>query len=151
MRVTPIFSPEDQDLTELAWNMATDENGRHPKHSYTNPNPPPRQKITFAHIVVIERVLGRKRCVGELTDHINGNVLDCRRENLRITDHVGNSQNRRCGKYRGVTRHKQTGKWQAQVYSKGKNAYIGLFNSPYEAWNAAASRRKELGFLEGVK
>lgn len=57
--------------------------------------------------------------VGRL-DHINGDGLDNRRENLRLASPLENSRNcrKRLGcssQYKGVSFHKKTGRWQARI------------------------------------
>jgi hypothetical protein len=75
-------------------------------------------------------------------DHINRNKLDCRRSNLRLATHAENLQNTAgnrgtSSRYRGVTRRRDTGKWQAQAGLNGEYHYLGLFDD--EAAAAAAS------------
>jgi len=52
-------------------------------------------------------------------DHVNGNRLDARRENLRYATNSLNQANRRAVRtlagFKGVTWHKQVGRWQAAV------------------------------------
>lgn len=90
---------------------------------------------------------GRSLVTAEVVDHINFNILDNRRSNLRITTKQGNSQNRmpRNG-YRGVTFHK-CGKWQAQVGHNGRTHYGGLHDTQEEAAEAAKAIRLKLHFL----
>ena len=63
-------------------------------------------------------------------DHINGNPLDNRKENLRIATHQQNlfnskiSKNNKSG-YKGVCW--QRGKWQASIKVKGKQKYLGVY------------------------
>ncbi len=67
---------------------------------------------------------------GMQTDHINGNGLDNRRENLRVVTHRKNAQNRhtpKSSKYPGVTWHKSARKWQAQIRVAGKKHHLGLY------------------------
>lgn len=92
-------------------------------------------------------MVGRKLERDEIVDHINGVPLDNRRENLRITDLVGNSQNRARGKWSGTSFNKNAGKWQAAVKHHGRSIYLGIFDDREEAARVAANKRKELGFL----
>lgn len=75
-----------------------------------------------------------------LVDHINGNTLDNRRCNLRITDSQGNRLNTRkmagssASKYIGVYFEVGRGKWVAKLKSKGKT----YFGGRYETEEAAA-------------
>ncbi len=57
-------------------------------------------------------------------DHINHNTLDNTKANLRLTNHIGNAQNRRC---RGYCFHKQAQKYQAQIKINGKVIFLGLY------------------------
>lgn len=74
-------------------------------------------------------------------DHINRDPLDNRIENLRECDQSENSQNRRLAKdntsgHIGVSKHKMTGKWQANICIRQKQYYLGLFESFELAVNA---------------
>ena len=74
-------------------------------------------------------------------DHINGNTLDNRKENLRPANRRQQSQNTRSRKnstsiYVGVHLHRLTGKWRSQIKVDGKIKSLGLFNSPEEARDA---------------
>jgi hypothetical protein len=74
-------------------------------------------------------------------DHINGNRLDNRKENLRLCNQTENNRNQnkfRGGKspYKGVTWHKQAKKWQAKIKVSGTSLYLGVFSSEEEAARA---------------
>lgn len=79
-------------------------------------------------------------------DHINGNGLDNRKENLRICTVQQNSCNRRkvknsSSKYLGVTFHKRDKKWQAQIKTNKKPIFLGYFKTEIDAakaYNSAA-------------
>lgn len=71
-------------------------------------------------------------------DHINGNTLDNRRENLRVVPQEINVRNRRSvpgstSKYVGVHLHKLTGKWRAQIKVDSEAKSLGLFSTQEEA------------------
>lgn len=75
-------------------------------------------------------------------DHINGDTLDNRKENLR---QVTNSQNhmnigkmkKQCSsKYKGVSLRKGTGKWRSLIKRNGKAIELGLFSTELEAAKA---------------
>jgi hypothetical protein len=74
-----------------------------------------------------------------LVDHINGERLDNRKENLRAVTSKQNAQNRKprknsSSKYKGVVFDKKSGKYQAQIKVDGKSKYLGQ----YEKEEAAA-------------
>lgn len=86
------------------------------------------------HVLMHRVITGAKE--GELVDHINGNPLDNRRENLRSSNHSTNAMNMRKhrGKsvYKGVT---QAGKgWRVQIWQHGKPVFSA--NAPTERWAA---------------
>lgn len=60
----------------------------------------------------------------EQIDHINGNKLDNRIENLRACTQAQNQQNKASV---GVSFNKSNNKWQAQIKKERKNYYIGCF------------------------
>ncbi len=94
-------------------------------------------------------VMGCELGDGKVVDHINGDTLDNRRVNLRITDKRGNATNvtrskrQKLGGYKGVSWHPKAQKWQAQICAgeprpngKRKQLYLGLFTDPIEAARA---------------
>lgn len=139
---SPIFSETDADLCALRWRL---HNG-YPISTFRINR---TAKPLCAHRVVMQRVAGRKLLRDELCDHINGDRLDNRRENLRIVTHAGNSQNRRSRSgFRGASFRKAIGKWIANVHFKRRQIYLGCYATQQEAAEAAAAKRKELGFLD---
>jgi hypothetical protein len=84
---------------------------------------------------------------GEIVDHINGNTLDNRKDNLRICDLRGNAQNSRGKKrmysqYKGVSFDKRRQKWVAQISVDTKNVSLGGFTVELDAalaYNKAAT------------
>jgi hypothetical protein len=80
-------------------------------------------------------------------DHINGDPLDNRIENLRACTRSQNCQNKRKptgeNPYLGVTAFGD--KWRAQIKGRGnKNRHLGLFATPEEARDAyIKAKRKE--------
>lgn len=82
-------------------------------------------------------------------DHINGDTLDNRKENLRICTHQQNHFNRPANsngssKYKGVCWNKASKKWQAQIKINKKNKVLGQFVSETEAALAYNVKAKEL-------
>lgn len=74
----------------------------------------------------------------DIIDHIDGNGLNCVRSNLRITDAAGNAQNRvasdgMSSEFKGVSFHRQTGRWTAQIRVEKRKRHLGLFVTEAEA------------------
>ena len=139
----PIFSPEDADLSLLWW--GTDWKG-YPNREFPRING--KRTVSYAHRLIAERILGRKPTRKEIADHIEGNIMDCRRDKIRVVTNKQNCENKhRCGQFRGTYWHKRANKWLAQVKHNYKAIYIGLFINREDAANAAKIKREELGFL----
>lgn len=85
-----------------------------------------------------------------IIDHKNCDGLDNRRLNLKITDKIGNAQNRAKATKRnrsgllGVALYSRTGKFTAQIKYLGKKKHLGYFNTKEEAHEAYLKARKEL-------
>ncbi len=96
-------------------------------------------KTILLHRFVMESILERPLNKDEFIDHINGNSLDNRRENLRIATNAQNLHNRKSNStntsgYKGVYWHKPTKKWRAKISVMGKIHYLGQYNTPEEAY-----------------
>lgn len=84
---------------------------------------------------------------GMQTDHINGNGLDNRKENLRAVTHRQNCQNKhikKSSRFPGVTWSKQHKKWKAQIEINGKNKHLGNYTSEKEAFESYKKAVNEL-------
>lgn len=97
-----------------------------------------KTKTVFMHGYLLPHPKGTE------IDHINRNPCDNRKSNLRIATRSQNNMNskRRVNNtsgIRGVSLHKQTGKWRAYISYNGKQINLGLF------WNIkdAAQVRKQ--------
>jgi len=82
----------------------------------------------------------------KITDHINGNGLDCRRENMREATINQNRLNVGIRKdcvsgYKGVSWDKKANKWVVRIQKDNKNKTVGRFSSKKDAalaYNKAA-------------
>ena len=106
---------------------------------------------------VVARVQGRVVLLGrfllqppaDLTViHLNGDLLDFRRENLRAVDWSTMMQRQRkrpgsTSTYKGVQLHQKSGRWRAIIWHRelGRNVHLGYFEDEVEAarvYDAAA-------------
>lgn len=65
-------------------------------------------------------------------DHVNGDKLDNRRENLRFVTHSANlfnSGRHRADRTRGTNYVKRLGKWRAYIKINHIQRYLGLFST----------------------
>lgn len=84
-------------------------------------------------------------------DHINGILTDNRIENLREVQARGNARNRKLSKANrsgvtGVSFHKTTNKWQANICTNNGFAYLGLYGDFFEACCVRKSSEINLGY-----
>ena len=85
---------------------------------------------------------------GMVVDHINGNGLDNRRENIRVVTYTENLRNRGRDRanqsgYKGVSVSGKT-RWRARIKHEGKQITIGYFKTPEDAARAYDAKVKEL-------
>lgn len=122
----------DSDLAELRWSVKKDK-----RTSYAH-----RRaggiRHDWLHIVVAKRMFCKESMVGLEVDHIDGNGLNNRRDNLRLTTHQQNTFNQRkpngtISQYKGVTFDKQAHKYVAQIVIGGKHIKLGRFKTETEA------------------
>lgn len=79
-------------------------------------------------------------------DHINGDRLDNRKENLRFCNKIENQRNRKLGKnntsgYKGLLWREKRNRWEVYISINKKQTYIGMFKEKKdaaEAYNKAA-------------
>lgn len=89
---------------------------------------------------------------GMVIDHINGDPLDNRLSNLRLTTPSGNARNRRISSTNtsgatGVQRSTKGKPWRAQIWKDGTFCHLGVYNTKKEAVAARTGAEKALGYL----
>ncbi len=139
---TQILSPNEKCITDNWWHMHSA--GYAERTSFIDG----KKTTILAHREVMQEMIGRKLLRGEVVDHINGDKLDNRRENLRIVTHSQNLQNWHVNRpYRGTGWDATNGKWMAYVSKNKKRHNLGRFSSREDAYKVAEQKRNELGFL----
>jgi hypothetical protein len=94
----------------------------------TNTGSGPRQKTVHMHAAIMTPPEGWQ------VDHVDGNGLNNQRSNLRVVTARQNQHNRvhkqaGCSsRFRGVSLHKRSGKWKAQIKLAGVIHYLGMFS-----------------------
>jgi hypothetical protein len=146
-----LVSPEDYERVS-AYSWCLSKRGRFRQHKrvmghvYRNG----KRTTQMLHRLIME-------CPDHLVvDHIDHNGLNNTRDNLRICTQGQNSANRRpesrgSSKFKGVHKHKSSGKWRAQISDSGRNRHLGLFGSERDAAlahnEAAIKMHGEFAFL----
>lgn len=128
-----LLSPEDAHLAADRWRLQGHPGRLYASRPYYHGR---MRKYEFAHRVI----MGAER--GQVVDHINGNTLDNRRSNLRICTTAENSRNakRHAGdhysRFKGVTRSLISKPWKANIYTNGKQRFLGRFDTEEQAARA---------------
>ena len=108
-----------------------------------------KQVTMLLHRFIIENMYGTSSIKNRQIDHINGNKLDNRIENLRICTQAENNRNRtkssrnRSG-FKGVSWDKLLNKWRAQITYNYETVYIDSFEDKVAAAIAYDNKAKEL-------
>lgn len=94
-------------------------------------------KYKPVQVVLMHRVI-MNAPKGVLVDHISGDGLDNRRKNLRLSTTAQNQYNRGAPRqntsgFKGVSLHKKSKKYYAQIQVDGKLKFLGSFSDPVEA------------------
>ncbi len=97
-----------------------------------------RHKTVYMHRVILSLILEKSLDRFELVDHINGDTLDNRRSNLRLSTTKQNSCNRGLSSnntsgYKGVSFDKRNGLWKCRIGVNGKDKHLGYFDDPIQA------------------
>lgn len=79
-------------------------------------------------------------------DHIDGNKLNNKIDNLRETDKGKNNYNAMRRKdntsgFKGVSLNKRTGKWYGYIMYQRKHIHLGSFKTPEDAYEAVCKAR----------
>lgn len=91
--------------------------------------------------IYLHRLLFNVTQASQYIDHINHEVFDNRRKNLRVVNNSQNQMNRDKPKQntsgiKGVYWHKNKEKWQANIQINNQLLYLGIFDSKQDAIKA---------------
>lgn len=113
-----IIDAIDNEVAQYNWNVRFD---KYKQYAYRLQN----SRYIHLHREILARKLERELLPTEFVDHINGNGLDNRRENLRVATVSQNNANKQKTKrnksgYKGVYPHSTNGTFIAQITINGK-------------------------------
>lgn len=141
------ISPQDAQLIlQYKWRFTTSSKGRvHQVSRYAVAQEKRDGKlvITKMHRLILNAPDGVH------VDHINGDGLDNRRENLRLATPELNQANARKhlvgrSRFKGVSWSEAAQKWRAYISQHRKQTHLGLFNTEIEAAAAYDAKAKEI-------
>jgi hypothetical protein len=129
-----LIDDEDAHLAEFNWFAEKRE-----KTYYASRNKPKKGKKNLGVIRMHQAILAAP--AGFEADHINGNGLDNRRCNLRVVTKRQNQRNKSVARtsrsgYKGVSWHKRTGRWRADIKLESGQKWLGVYATPEEAARA---------------
>lgn len=128
-----LISSEDQErVLQYKWYAHASSKGR-----FYAARKDSEGKMLYMHRFIMEAP------TGTVIDHINGNRLDNRRSNLRITNHSLNALNR-VREASGVTYFARTGRWRAAIRVEGRDISLGIYDTKEQAQRVVSLARKEI-------
>lgn len=106
-------------------------------------------RIEGRRVYLHRLIMGCAHGDGIEVDHKNGDILDCRKGNLRRVTRGQNKQNLTAyvgstSRHRGVCWNERKQKWEASVRMDGKRVYFARFGDELEAAQAASDARARL-------
>lgn len=132
-------------LREYKWHLFSSRYGKKyiARGQRIGPRKENKTKAILLHRVIMNPP--EDKCI----DHINGNPLDNRKENLRICEMKENTRNRKksnncSSRYLGVNKRSDGKMWEAGIRFNGVRTYLGSFKSEEEAALAYNKKAKEL-------
>lgn len=134
---TAVVDAIDADLLELKWTAMIGEG--HRQYAYRKDYTGGVQTQVYMHRVILQRVLGISLARSQKCDHKDGNGLNNRRSNLRLSTNTQNSQNARrhsnsTSPYKGITFDKSRNRWKAQIAVNGINRFISYAETAEAAY-----------------
>lgn len=128
------FDKEDYDkIKDIYWREHRDSVNGYAR-GYVNTDENNIHKYIFMHNLIMDNLLDKDKIV----DHISGNTLDNKKENLRICNNQKNSMNKRKPKnntsgVKGVSYSEIEHKWKAYITYNKKRMHLGTFLNKEDA------------------
>ena len=143
-----IVDLEDADLAQLKWQI---NKGRYAMRHPRIPGSRTERLVVLMHRVILERHLGRPIQEGMVVDHINGDGLDNRRDNLREATQLQNMHNLQMhhdntAQYKGV-RLITTYTWEARLDERTVGYYDTAEDASFAYDKAALEEYGEFAHL----
>lgn len=108
-------------------------------HGYVRLVSKDKEKCGYLHRFIMKPEKGLQ------VDHINGDRLDNRRQNLRICSNAENNRNKKpIGKYKGVSYDKVRNLYHASICKDYKGIYIGAYKTAELAAEAYNKKAKQI-------
>ena len=145
-----LLDPADAARVKVLLNRPS-KNGR--PHKLTTLGKAPPEGRLYAAIVIdnkayyLHRILCGIADCKRVVDHINGNTLDNRRENLRLTSHTVNNLNRSCA---GVSWDKSKKLWRAEVTCLKRSVRVRKHFKDYAEAQAFSDATRESMIRERI-
>lgn len=142
-----LIDDEDREVTKWRWQVVGDRRERaYAVRSGSGPHK--TRRLIYLHRVILERKLGHEIPVGMECDHIDRDVLNNRRINLRLATRQQQTTNSRAyqdteksSQFKGVSWHRKAQRWSARIFVAGHSHWLGAFGDEIEAacaYNIAA-------------
>lgn len=141
------ISPQDAELIlKYKWRVQTNTKGR-ARHKLSYASTYEKREGTFNRLKMHRLIMNAPE--GMHVDHINGDGLDNRRENLRIVTPQLNQANSRkhmagTSRFKGVAWHSSAKKWRAYIAVGRKQTHLGLFDDEHAAAAAYDVKAREV-------
>jgi hypothetical protein len=142
------ISPQDAALAlQYKWRVVSSRKGRDGKQHLRYAYSVEKSNGVYTRIKMHRLIMSPPD--GMHVDHINGDGLDNRRENLRVVTPQLNQANSRKhlvggSRFKGVCWHAAAKKWRAYIAPDRKQIHLGLYDSEMEAAEAYDRKAKEI-------
>jgi hypothetical protein len=138
---------------EGTWGIKTDRTSRGTQYCICNSKKPDGSHTT----ITMHRLITNATDPDKPVDHRDGDGLNNKSKNLRITSRSGNGRNRFGSRsdnksgYTGVSFQAKANKWKATINVSGKQKYLGIFNELEEAISVRKAAERKYGYSRNTE